>query len=300
MAVEIPFQKHLDFEYGVADTLSPLVRRVIANNPGAFTFFGTGTYIVGRDEVMVIDPGPADEQHISAILSAVEGETITHILVTHTHLDHSPGCALLQKKTNAKTYALGSHGLGRAHDESDFGADWDFQPDVLLSDGESIANQHYQLSCLATPGHAANHLSFYLEQENALFCGDAVMGWSTTIVSPPDGNMLAYMHTLQLLLTRKDHVYYPTHGAPIENPITYVRALYNHRLEREQQVLDCVADGLHTLKDMLPVVYSETDPAMYPAASRSLLATIECLLYKESLYQKKGDNEYYVLPGAGQ
>jgi len=295
MAVEIPFQKHLDFEYGVADPLSPLVRRVIANNPSAFTFFGTGTYIVGRGEVMVIDPGPADERHIKAILSAIPGEKITHILVTHTHVDHSPGCVLLQQQTDAKTYALGKHGLGRQYDEADFGADWDFQPDVLLSDGESVSNQQCHLTCLATPGHAANHLSFCLEQENALFCGDAVMGWSTTIVSPPDGNMVAYMNTLQLLLERKDRIYYPTHGAPIENPAGYVRALYNHRLEREQQVLDCVANGLHTLEDMLPVVYRDTDPAMYPAASRSLLATIECLLNKQSLYQKKNNNGYYVL-----
>jgi len=148
----------------------------------------------------------------------------------------------------------------------------------------------------STPGHAANHLSFFLEQENALFCGDAVMGWSTTIVSPPDGNMVDYMRTLKLLLARDDTIYYPTHGAPIESPNSYVRALYDHRTEREQQVLDCVASGLHTVEDMLPVVYSETDVSLYPAAARSLLATVECLLERKALSTMKNNNSYYVLP----
>jgi len=162
---------------------------VIAENPGPFTFYGTGTYIVGRGQVAVIDPGPADQQHIDAILAATQGEVISHIFVTHTHVDHSPGCALLQQHVNAKTYAYACHGK----------EDW-------------------SLTGVFTPGHAANHMGFYLPQERALFCGDAVMGWSTTIVSPPDGNMVAYMHTLDRLLARDDDIYYPTHGAPIPNP----------------------------------------------------------------------------------
>ena len=295
MAVEIPFQKRLDFEYGEADRLSPLVRRVIANNPGPFTFFGTGTYLVGNGDVMVIDPGPADQQHIEAILAAAIGESITHILVTHTHLDHSPGCKLLQSHTDAKTYALGPHGMGRARDDSDFGADWEFQPDVLLHNGQTVSNAQCELSCHATPGHAANHLSFCLEVERALFCGDAVMGWSTTIVSPPDGNMVDYMKTLQVLRARQDLIYYPTHGAPIENPVCYVDTLHAHRLEREQQVMNCVTNNLHTVEDMLPVVYSDLDPSMYPAAARSLLATIECLLHKQYLVEKKDNNSFYEL-----
>ncbi len=293
MAVEIPFQKDLNFEYGKADQLSPLIRRVIAKNPSPFTFYGTGTYIVGRGQVAVIDPGPADQNHIDSILAALQNEVISHIFVTHTHVDHSPGCVLLQQQVDAKTYAYARHGddSGRERDDSEFGADWDFKPDVLLEDGESIQTQTWSLEAIFTPGHASNHLSFYLPQERALFCGDAVMGWSTTIVSPPDGNMVDYMKTLDRLLERDDAIYYPTHGAPIEKPDTFVRALYQHRLEREQQVTDCVASGLHSLAEMLPVVYSELDPSMYPAALRSLMATIECLVEKNQLISTVVDNE---------
>ncbi len=293
MAVEIPFQKDLNFEYGKADQLSPLIRRVIAKNPSPFTFYGTGTYIVGRGQVAVIDPGPADQNHIDSILAALQNEVISHIFVTHTHVDHSPGCVLLQQQVDAKTYAYARHGddSGRERDDSEFGADWDFKPDVLLEDGESIQTQTWSLEAIFTPGHASNHLSFYLPQERALFCGDAVMGWSTTIVSPPDGNMVDYMKTLDRLLERDDAIYYPTHGAPIEKPDPFVRALYQHRLEREQQVADCVASGLHSLAEMLPVVYSELDPSMYPAALRSLMATIECLVEKNQLISTVVDNE---------
>ena len=151
MAVDIPFQKHLEFEYGRVDQLSPLVRRVIANNPSPFTLHGTGTYIVGRDRVAIIDPGPADRTHIDAILNATRGETITHILVTHTHVDHSPGCVLLQQQTDAKTYAFGKHGLGRARDESDFGADWQFVPDEKLADGQTLESESWLLTSVFSP-----------------------------------------------------------------------------------------------------------------------------------------------------
>ena len=296
MAVEIPFQKHLEFEYGQVDQLSPLIRRVIANNPSSFTYYGTGTYIVGHGSVAVIDPGPADQEHINAILSATRGEIISHIFVTHTHLDHSPGCALLQKHTHAKTYALGMHGLGRIQEDAEFGADWEFTPDVILTDQQKIETDEWSLHCLHTPGHSSNHLAFYLENENALFCGDAVMGWSTTIVSPPDGNMVEYMQTLKLLLSRDDDTYYPTHGAPLVQPSAYVQALYEHRLEREQQIIECVKSDLHTVQDMLPVVYRELDRSMYPAAARSLLATIECLIANGQLLKvSSAGNAHYEL-----
>lgn len=291
MAVKIPFQKTLDFTYGKVDQLSPLVRRIIANNPNPFTLFGTGTYLVGRGKVAVIDPGPADQKHIDAILAATKAEVITHIFITHTHIDHSPGCALLQQHTDAPSYAYARHGLGRLRDDSDFGADWNFIPDTLLADGQSTVSDTWSLEGLFTPGHAANHLSFYLPQERALFCGDAVMGWSTTLVSPPDGNMVDYMKTLNRLLVRDDVVYYPTHGAPIQSPAPYVQVLYQHRLEREQQVIDCVASGLCTVEAMLPVIYHELDRAMYPAAQRSLMATIECLLERQQLVARIVDNE---------
>ncbi len=296
MAVEIPFQKKLDFEYGKVDRLSPMVRRVIAENPSPFTFYGTGTYIIGTGQVAVIDPGPADQKHIEAVLSATRGEEITHIFVTHTHVDHSPGCALLQQQVDAKTHAYACHASGSKRDDSDFGADWDFRPDVQLADNQTIALGDWRLTSVHTPGHASNHLSFYLPQEQALFCGDAVMGWSTTIVSPPDGNMVEYMKTLGRLITREDAIYYPTHGAPIQNPQRFVQALYQHRLEREKQVVDCVRSGLHSIPAMLPVVYSELDPSMYPAAQRSLMATIECLLEKKHLVSSLvGGQEHFDL-----
>ncbi|OED37459.1 MBL fold metallo-hydrolase [Chromatiales bacterium (ex Bugula neritina AB1)] len=283
MPVKIPYIRTFDFEYGVVDSLSPLVRRVIANNPSSFTFTGTGTYLVGHGEVAVIDPGPADAAHVDALLEATAGETITHILVTHTHMDHSPACRMLQQHCDARTWGFGPHGFGRPQvAEGEFGADDDFIPDFRVTDGQMIkggstADGGWTLECIHTPGHASNHLSFHLAVENALFCGDAVMGWSTTIVSPPDGNMKEYLSTLALLSNRDDQIYYPTHGAPITRPGEFVSALQEHRREREQQVLEYLADGYTSVAAMVPVVYQNVDPSLHPAAARSLFATIECL-----------------------
>ena len=277
MATTIAFNEKPVFTAGVPDRLSPLVRRIIANNPGPFTYTGTGTYIVGNGEVAIIDPGPADSKHIDAILSATDGERISHILVTHTHSDHSPGCGLLQRLCDAKTYGYGRHGLGRSGQADEFGADYDFTPDVLLADNELVTSNDWSLQAVFTPGHAANHLSFYLPQENALFCGDAVMGWSTTIVAPPDGSMKDYMETLDLLMQRHDDLYYPTHGSPVRNPQEYLQALYQHRVEREQQALDCIERGVNTIEQMVPEIYTELAPSLYPAAAMSLFATVECL-----------------------
>lgn len=277
----IPHNGKPDFRYGVADRLSPCVRRVICNNPGSFTFTGTGTYLLGSGEVAVIDPGPADDAHIEALLLATRGETISHILVTHTHMDHSPGCKLLQQHCDAPTYAFGPHATVR--DNGGFGADMEFSPDILLADEQWLGIGDLSVQALHTPGHAANHLSFYLAQENALFCGDVVMGWSTTIVSPPDGNMRDYMASLQRLVQREDAVYYPTHGAPVENPAVYVRALIRHREERENQVLACLAERECSIEDMLPMIYKDIDPALFPAAARSLFATVECLAEQDRI-----------------
>jgi glyoxylase-like metal-dependent hydrolase (beta-lactamase superfamily II) len=283
MSGSIDFNEKPEFTYGECDQLSPLVRRIIANNPGPFTFTGTGTYLVGTGEVAVIDPGPADPEHIDAVLQATAGETISHILVTHRHVDHSPGCALLQQHTDADTWAWASDST-----DGGFGLDTQFTPDHTLADGDSLSSDQWQLDCLYTPGHASDHLSFYLPAENALFCGDVVMGWSTTIVSPPDGNMAQYMASLQRLRARTDAIYYPTHGAPIEKPQTYVEQLYQHRIERENQVINCIRKGFHTIDEMVPVMYADLDRSMYPAASRSVLATIEYLVESGKL-EKRGE-----------
>lgn len=292
MSDVIDFNKNVEFTYGKVDHLSPMVRRVIANNPGPFTFTGTGTYLVGSGQVAVIDPGPADQQHIDAIMRATSGETITHILVTHRHIDHSPGCELLQALSGAATWAYKQTATAA---EGGFGLDSAFVPDHTVADGDKIKGGDWQLECLYTPGHASDHLSFYLPQENALFCGDVVMGWSTTIVSPPDGSMSAYMESLKRLMERADSMYYPTHGAPIPNPRTYVGQLYQHRCDRENQIISCIRDGADTLDAMVPVVYADLDPAMYGAASRSLLATIEYLVEsgRLSVSGEGGDDASY-------
>lgn len=287
MSGRIAFNQKPEFTVGVPDRLSPLVRRVIAGNPGPFTFTGTGTYIVGNGRVAVIDPGPADKAHIDAILAATRDEVISHILVTHTHIDHSPGCALLQQHCDAQTWGYGPHAGGRRGREDDPGADYDFKPDIVFEHGQSIVSDkqgdHWHLTSVHTPGHASNHLGFFLQEENALFCGDAVMGWSTTIVSPPDGSMKDYMQTLQLLMQRTDAIYFPTHGAPVTQPQQYVASLYQHRVERECEALECIAKGVNTIAAMVPVIYTDLDQALYPAAARSLFATLECLVQQRRL-----------------
>ena len=209
MGTQIPFRRELEFEYGRADRVGPRIRRVIAENPSPFTLYGTGTYILGNGEVAVIDPGPADPQHVQAILDATRGETITHVLVTHTHTDHSPGCALLKKKIDVPTYAYGPHGAGKLEEgvPVEEGGDMDFEPDHLIRHGDVIEGGDWSVECVYTPGHTSNHMCFQLREDRALFTGDHIMGWSTSIISPPDGDMAAYMASLELLRERDDEVY---------------------------------------------------------------------------------------------
>ena len=280
--VQIPYRRELEFDYGRVAELAPGIRRVIANNPSPFTFHGTGTYILGTGKVAVIDPGPDDEAHIAAILEALDGEEVSHILVTHTHMDHSPGCRPLQAKTSAPTYAYGPHGAGKMEQgvQVEEGGDMDFAPDHLVKHGDVIEGGDWTVECIYTPGHTSNHVCFALREQKALFTGDHVMGWSTSIISPPDGDMAAYMQSLELLLERDDAVYWPTHGPSILDPKTHVRAYIEHRLEREQQILDCIDKGTHHIRDMVPLMYRDTPEFMYPAAARSVLAAMENLVRK--------------------
>ena len=270
----------MDFDYGVVDQVAPGIRRVIANNPSPFTLYGTGTYILGQGQVAVIDPGPADAQHINAILEATQGEEITHILVTHTHMDHSPGCRLLTQHCAAKTYAYGPHGAGKLEQgvTVEEGGDMDFDPDVLITDGQIIEGSNWSVECVYTPGHTSNHMCFQLREGRALFTGDHVMGWSTSIISPPDGDMAAYLESLDKLLARDDQVYWPTHGPAITDPKDHVQAFIAHRREREQQILDRIDDGISVIEEMVPLMYKDTPEYMYPAAARSVLAAIERLV----------------------
>ena len=280
MAVEIPFVKDLEFEYGRIDQISPLIRRVICNNPGPFTLYGTGTYIVGRGNVAVIDPGPADPAHIEALVHALEGEEITHQIVTHTHNDHSPGCRLLAEHTDAPTYGYGPHGAGKREEgvQVEEGGDMDFVPNHELRHGDVVEGDGWSLEAVYTPGHTSNHLCFGLREENLLFTGDHVMGWSTSVISPPDGDMTAYMASLSLLLDRDDVAYWPTHGPRINDPRAHVRAFIAHREEREAQILACLRDGVVRIEDMVPRMYVGLNPALTPAASRSVFAAMVRLL----------------------
>lgn len=274
----IPYVREFDFAWGRRDQVSPLIQRVIAENPGPFTFTGTGTYIVGRDApgaaVAVIDPGPPDDRHLDALIQAVAGRRVSHILVTHTHRDHSPLARPFARAVGdppilaARPPERTIHASG----DSEEGDDDAFTPDIELSDGRTITGDGWTLEVLATPGHASNHLAFALIEENALFCGDHVMGWSTTVVAPPDGNMGDYLASLDRVIARGFSTLWPTHGAPITDPAPFLAAYRAHRLERERQILDRMAAGDRTIAAMVPVLYSAVDRRLWPAASLSVLA----------------------------
>lgn len=280
----IPFVREFDFQYGRADKVSPLIRRVIANNPGPFTFTGTGTYIIGRPEpgagVAVIDPGPFDDAHLAALLKAVEGQTVSHVLVTHTHRDHAPlarpfaeavgGATILAARPPQRTiHAWG--GLDEDEDET-------FAPDVVLAGGERLEGDGWTIEAMATPGHASNHIAFVLTDENALFSGDHVMGWSTTVVAPPDGDMTDYMASLDAVIARGFSTLWPTHGAPVTEPAPFLAAYRAHRLNREAQVLARLKAGDRTIAEMVPVLYAAVDNRLWPAASLSVWAHLKALV----------------------
>ena len=279
MPADIRFNRSFEFEYGVLETVAPRVRRVVARNPSPFTFHGTGTYVVGHGRVAVIDPGPALDEHIEALARGLRSEIVTHVLVTHTHRDHSPGCALLRRFTPAPTYGFGPHGSGRRNvgegaEVVEEGADFEFEPDIAARDGDVIECDGFSFECVHTPGHTSNHMCYRLREDRALFCGDHVMGWSTTIVSPPDGHMGTYIASLERLLDGDDRTYWPTHGAPIRDPRPYVRSLIEHRRARARQVETCLRDGIDTIPEMVERLYQDLPVRMHPAAARSVLSTI--------------------------
>ena len=283
MAAELRFDRNLDFEYGVLQSVAPFLRRVVARNPSPFTFHGTGTYVVGHGRVAVVDPGPALDDHVEALVEALGGETVTHVLVTHTHRDHSPGCALLRRFSPAPTYGYGPHGSGwpAAGDRAvvvEEGADLEFAPDVEVRDGDVIECDGFSFECVHTPGHTSNHVCYRLREERALFCGDHVMGWSTTIVSPPDGHMGTYISSLERLLDGDDRTYWPTHGAPIRDPKPHVESLIAHRRRRVREVESCLRDGIDTIPEMVARLYRDLPARMHPAAARSVLSTMTLLI----------------------
>jgi glyoxylase-like metal-dependent hydrolase (beta-lactamase superfamily II) len=261
-----------DLPTGKVEQIAAGVRRLLAGNPSPFTFTGTQTYIVGAGEVAVIDPGPDLPEHVAAILAATQGERIAAILCTHTHRDHSPASRPLAQATGAPIVGCAPLALDDDGPRADAAFDFDYAPDRVLADGEALAGEGWRLTAVATPGHTSNHLCFALAGSGDLFTGDHVMGWSTTVVSPPDGDMALYMESLNLLLGRDDKVYRPAHGPAVEKPHSHVRALIAHRRMREKQILRRLGEGEGRIAQMVPAMYQGIDPRLFPAAGRSVLA----------------------------
>ena len=287
----IPFIRQFEPHYARlhATAEAPtLVRRIVAQNPSAFTAWGTGTYVVGRGEVGVVDPGPADEAHIAALVAGLKDEVVTCIFITHTHLDHSPGTRLLKRTfPNAITYGFGPHSADTVDEDGaklDEGGDMDFTPDVTLTDGMRVSGTGYTMEAIHTPGHTSNHLCYALPEAQAIFSGDHVMGWSTTVVSPPDGDMASYMHSLETLIGRAssgiDRVYFPTHGAAITDVPPFLAAYQAHRLEREAMIVARLQAGDTQIRAMVRAIYKDVDVKLHPAAARSVLAHMEWLVEK--------------------
>ena len=294
----IPFDRSHPGHYGVAMALSPLVRRLVANNPGPFTFTGTVTHIIGRGEVAILDPGPDDGDHIAALLAATVGETITHILVSHTHRDHTDGVEALRAATGAQILGCAPHGPMGSTNPLDASTSTAYMPDREMKHGEMLHGAGWTLETVATPGHTSNHLSFALREENALFSGDHVMAWSTTIVAPPDGSMRQYKESLRLLMGRSEDAYYPAHGPSLNNGRAFAAALLAHRERREQQILDALAGGARTVPEIVGAIYAGLAPALRGAASLSVLAHLEELTERglASVVSAEGDARYRRLP----
>ncbi len=252
--------------------LSPLVRRITAGNPSPFTFTGTQTYVIGQGDVAVIDPGPDDAEHLDAIVEATAGERIVAILCTHTHRDHSPAAKPLAARTAAPVMGCAPLVLEDLGPRADAAFDDTYAPARVMADGETVSGSGWTLAAVATPGHTSNHLCFDLMEEGALFTGDHVMGWSTTVISPPDGDMADYMASLAKLETRRDVIYYPAHGDPVEQPQRFVRSLAGHRKQREGQILRLIDGGIGLVEAMVPKMYAGLDQRLYGAAGRSVLA----------------------------
>ncbi len=283
MADDIPFDKNLDLKPDTVDEPAPLVRRVMADNPGPFTFKGTISYIIGRGRVALVDPGPADPAHIGALLDAVRNETVTHIFVTHAHRDHSPAVPAVKAKTGAVVYAEGPHRAARPlhigeQKRLDHSGDMDFRPDVALKDGEIVAGDGWTIEAVATPGHTANHMAYAFKEGNTLFCGDHVMAWSTSIVAPPDGAMSDYMASLDKLTKRGESVYFPGHGPAIPDAGRFVAYYILHRRAREASILHRLSKGATDIPTIVRAIYIGLDPRLTGAAGLSVLAHMEDLV----------------------
>jgi glyoxylase-like metal-dependent hydrolase (beta-lactamase superfamily II) len=283
MSDDIPFDKSLDLAPDRVDEVMPGVRRIMANNPGPFTFKGTLSYIIGKGKVAIVDPGPDDPAHVAALLDAVRNETVTHIFVTHTHRDHSPAVPAVKAATGATVYAEGPHRAARPlhigeHNPLDASGDRDFRPDVMLKDGEVVTGDGWAIEAVTTPGHTANHMAYALKSNDTLFAGDHVMGWATTIVAPPDGAMSDYMASLDKLRQRSEAVYLPGHGPAIRDAPRFVNYYILHRKAREASILHRLGKGATDIPSIVRAIYIGLDPRLTGAAGLSVLAHLEDLV----------------------
>lgn len=283
MSDDLVFDIRFPATAGECVELSPLVRRIVANNPGPVTFTGTCSYIVGRGQVAIIDPGPDLPGQVDALLNAVRGETVMHILVSHTHRDHSPAARALKAATNAPILGCGVHRQARPLAEGEVNTleastDLEYAPDQQLFEGDTIEGQGWRLTAIETPGHMANHLAFALPEEQTLFSADHVMAWSTTVVAPPDGSMGAYMASLDKLRGRDEAIYWPGHGGPVRDPQRFVRALTHHRRQREASILNRLAAGDRTIPMVVRAIYQGLKPALIGPAGLSVFAHLEELV----------------------
>jgi glyoxylase-like metal-dependent hydrolase (beta-lactamase superfamily II) len=282
-ADDIPFDKRFDLAPDTVDEVVPGVRRVLANNPSPFTFKGTLSYIIGRGQVAIVDPGPFDEAHIKALLDAVRGETVTHIFVTHTHRDHSPAVPAIKAATGALVLAEGPHRAARPLNVGeaprlDASNDTDFRPDRALADGEVVTGKGFSIEAVTTPGHTANHMAFAFKEANLLFSGDHVMAWSTPVVAPPDGAMSDYMASLQKLARRSEAIYLPGHGGVVREAPSFVQHYIRHRQGREASILHRLAKGEADIPTIVRAIYIGLDPRLLKAAGLSVLAHLEDLV----------------------
>lgn len=321
----IPFVPRIDnAPYATAEQVSPLIRRVIANNPSKFTYHGTGTYIIGTKDVVVIDPGPEIDSHREALQRALDGVRVVGIAVTHCHADHSPLAKWLHEITDAPRFAIGPHAEHPdyiyeddshldppdVNDKSDDDEehketiDTDFVPDIAVVDGETfIATPKFSLSAVATPGHTSNHMCVAFAEENALFTGDHVMGWSTTVVSPPDGDMTDYMASLQKVVHRNDGILWPTHGGPVTDPQPFLHAYATHRYERERQIIRQLEPGPRTIHEIVEVLYTDVVQALHKPARRSVWSHLRKLHDDGIVTATDGGaprllSTYQLIPGA--
>ncbi len=277
---DLPLSRAKPAPAGVLEQISSRVRRIVAPNPGPMTFTGTCTYVLGRGKVAVLDPGPDSPEHVAALLDLLKGETIEWVVATHTHVDHTPAAKALCAATGAARIGCApyeptpGHAPATSHDP-------DWKPDLELRDGDFFKGDGYTLKTVATPGHAANHLAFELVEEQALFSGDHVMGWATTVVMPPDGHMGAYMASLDKLRGREDKLYWPGHGAAVTDPQRYVRGLAQHRRQREAAILARLADGDRQIDAIVARLYQGLDPLLRGAAARSVMAHLQDLMERD-------------------